>query len=86
LPNFAHGALHVITGFNTWSFINKAGIPYWLSVVLSILIVSLIGITIYQFLLIRVRGMPISDTLLMEKCKANFLLSTKFDDKAVELC
>lgn len=64
LPNFAHGALYVVTGFITWSFINKAGLPYWLSVVLSILIVSLIGMAIYQFLLIRVRGMPISEIIV----------------------
>jgi branched-chain amino acid transport system permease protein len=64
LPNFAHGALYVVTGFITWSFINNAGVPYWLSVVLSILIVSLIGIAIYQFLLIRVRGMPISEIIV----------------------
>ena len=25
LPNFAHGALYVVTGFITWSFIHKAG-------------------------------------------------------------
>ena len=64
LPNFAHGALYVVTGFITWSFINKAGLPYWLSVILSILIVSLIGMAIYQFLLIRVRGMPISEIIV----------------------
>ncbi|UCE54956.1 MAG: branched-chain amino acid ABC transporter permease [Desulfobacterales bacterium] len=64
LPNFAHGALYVVTGFITWSFINKAGLPYWLSVSLSILIVSLIGMAIYQFLLIRVRGMPISEIIV----------------------
>ena len=64
LPNFAHGALYVVTGFITWSFINKAGLPYWLSVLLSIVIVSIAGMAIYQFLLIRVRGMPISEIIV----------------------
>jgi branched-chain amino acid transport system permease protein len=64
LPNFAHGALYVVTGFITWSFINSAGFPYGLSVFLSLLIVSLIGMAIYQFVMIRVRGMPISEIIV----------------------
>lgn len=64
LPNFAHGALYVLTGFITWSFINNVGAPYWLSVFLSLIIVSLIGMAIYQFIMIRVRGMPISEIIV----------------------
>lgn len=64
LPNFAHGALYVVTGFITWSFINSAGLSYGLSVFLSLLIVSLIGMAIYQFVMIRVRGMPISEIIV----------------------
>ena len=64
LPNFAHGALYVVTGFITWSFINSAGLPYGLSVFLSLLIVSLMGMAIYQFVMIRVRGMPISEIIV----------------------
>lgn len=64
LPNFAHGALYVVTGFIAWSFINSAGLPYWLSVLLSLIIVSLAGMAIYQFVMIRVRGMPISEIIV----------------------
>lgn len=64
LPNFAHGALYVVTGFIAWSFIHKTGLPYWLSVILAILIVSLVGMAIYQFIMIRVRGMPISEIIV----------------------
>jgi branched-chain amino acid transport system permease protein len=64
LPNFAHGALYVVTGFITWSFINSTGLPYWLSVILSLIIVSLAGVAIYQFVMIRVRGMPISEIIV----------------------
>ena len=64
LPNFAHGALYVVTGFITWSFINNTGLPYWLSVILSLIIVSLAGVVIYQFVMIRVRGMPISEIIV----------------------
>ena len=64
LPNFAHGALYVLTGFITWSFINKTGLPYWPSVIISLIIVSLAGVLIYQFVMIRVRGMPISEIIV----------------------
>jgi branched-chain amino acid transport system permease protein len=64
LPNFAHGALYVVTGFITWSFINNTGLPYWVSVILSLIIVSFVGVAIYQFVMIRVRGMPISEIIV----------------------
>jgi len=64
LPNFAHGALYVVTGFITWSFINNTGFPHWLSAILSLIIVSLVGVVIYQFVMIRVRGMPISEIIV----------------------
>jgi branched-chain amino acid transport system permease protein len=53
-----------VTGFITWSFINSAGLPYWVSVILSLIIVSLAGVAIYQFVMIRVRGMPISEIIV----------------------
>jgi len=64
LPNFAHGALYVVTGFITWSFLKSVGLPHWLSVILSLMIVSLAGVAIYQFVMIRVRGMPISEIIV----------------------
>jgi branched-chain amino acid transport system permease protein len=64
LPNFAHGALYVVTGFIAWTFINSAGLPFWLSIILSLIIVSLAGVAIYQFVMIRVRGMPISEIIV----------------------
>lgn len=64
LPNFAHGALYVVTGFITWSFMNNAGLPFWLSILISLIIVSLTGMAIYRFVMIRVRGMPISEIIV----------------------
>ncbi len=64
LPNFAHGALYVVTGFITWSFMNNAGLPFWLSILISLIIVSLAGMAIYRFVMIRVRGMPISEIIV----------------------
>jgi branched-chain amino acid transport system permease protein len=63
LPNFAHGALYVLSGFIAWSAVNTLGLPYLLSVVLSMLITALIGSAIYLLFLIRVRGMAISEII-----------------------
>ena len=63
LPNFAHGAIYVLSGFIAWSALNIFGLNYLLSVVLAMLITALIGSAIYQFFLIRVRGMEISEII-----------------------
>jgi branched-chain amino acid transport system permease protein len=63
LPNFAHGALYVLSGFITWSFINSLGLNYLISIILAIFITGVIGSLIYQFVLIRIRGMEISEII-----------------------
>jgi branched-chain amino acid transport system permease protein len=63
LPNFAHGALYVVNGFIVWSLLNVLEIHYILSIILSLIITGLIGAAIYQFILIRVRGMAISEII-----------------------
>jgi len=63
LPNFAHGALYVLSGFIAWSAFNSLGINYFFSILLSLIITGIIGAVIYQFFLIRVRGMEISEII-----------------------
>jgi branched-chain amino acid transport system permease protein len=63
VPNFAHGALYVITGFITWSLSRTLGFNYLLSIVLAIVAIGVVGALIYQFILIRVRGMAISEII-----------------------
>lgn len=63
LPNFAHGALYVLSGFITWSLLNSLGLPYVVSIVLAMAATAVIGALIYQFVLIRVRGMEISEIM-----------------------
>jgi len=63
LPNFAHGALYILTGYTAWTFMNKLGMSYLLAIIASLIVVTLVGAFIYQFLLIRVRGMPISEIM-----------------------
>lgn len=63
LPNFAHGALYVITGFLVWSLINLLKLNYVASILLALVIMGLVGAAIYRFVLIRVRGMATSEII-----------------------
>jgi branched-chain amino acid transport system permease protein len=63
VPNFAHGAIYVVVGFITWSLVNDLNLNYGLSIIISLAIASLIGLAIYQFVLIRLRGMPTSEII-----------------------
>jgi branched-chain amino acid transport system permease protein len=63
VPNFAHGAIYVVSGFLTWTFLRVVGLNYFLSALLAILVTGLIGALLYQFVLIRVRGMAISEII-----------------------
>jgi branched-chain amino acid transport system permease protein len=63
LPNFAHGALYVITGFLVWSLIYLLKLNYVISILLSLVIMGLVGAGIYRFVLIRVRGMATSEII-----------------------
>lgn len=63
IPNFAHGALYIICGFVTWTLFQKLGLPYFLAILLSLGVNGLLGALMYRFILIRVRGMNISEII-----------------------
>ena len=63
LPNFAHGALYVVTGFLVWSLIHLLKLNYILSILLALVIMGMVGAAIYRFVLIRVRGMATSEII-----------------------
>lgn len=64
VPNFAHGALYITGGYLAWIFTNKiAALPYPLDVVLAVILTAAIGSLIYQFIIIRIRGMEISEII-----------------------
>lgn len=64
VANFAHGALYVACGYTAWSLFNSLNLPYWQSVVFSLVTVTILGVIIYRFLLLRVRGMPVSEIIV----------------------
>jgi branched-chain amino acid transport system permease protein len=63
VPNFAHGSIYVLVGFLTWSFVNDLKLNYAVAILLSLTIASIIGLIIYRFVLIRLRGMPTSEII-----------------------
>jgi len=63
IPNFAHGALYVVSGFITWTFLRTVGLNYLVSIILAMIIVGIAGALVYQFVLKRVRGMAISEII-----------------------
>lgn len=63
LPNFAHGALYVLTGYLTWLLMYEAGLYYPLAGLLALVLTGLVGAAMYQFVLVRIRGMAISEII-----------------------
>jgi branched-chain amino acid transport system permease protein len=63
VANFAHGALYVISAYFTWLFLTKLGLNYFLSIILGVGIIALMGAGIYRFLIARVRGMVLSEMI-----------------------
>jgi len=63
LPNFAHGALYVLAGYICWLLLNELGIPYILAVFIALAFVAAVGGAMYQFILVRIRGMAISEII-----------------------
>ena len=63
IPNFAHGSIYVLVGFLTWSFLNDLKIPYWAAILSSLVIAAALGLAIYRFVLMRLRGLPTSEII-----------------------
>ncbi|OPX40862.1 MAG: branched-chain amino acid ABC transporter permease [Desulfobacteraceae bacterium 4484_190.3] len=64
IANFAHGGLYILGGFVTWSFMNYLGLPYFLSAVLSVAVMALLGFVLYWGLLLRIRGINLSELVV----------------------
>jgi branched-chain amino acid transport system permease protein len=47
-----------------WIFLNRLQLNYYIAVLLSLVVISLIGAAIYRFALVRVRGMPLLEIIV----------------------
>jgi branched-chain amino acid transport system permease protein len=63
IPNFAHGAIYVVCGFVTWAFVRGLDLNYFLSILLALALTGILGALMYRFVLVRVRGMNISEII-----------------------
>ncbi|MFH1242117.1 MAG: branched-chain amino acid ABC transporter permease [Pseudomonadota bacterium] len=63
VANFAYGALYILSGFLAWVLFNSLGLPYVLAVAFSVLLTALAGALMYRFVLLRIRGMVLSEVI-----------------------
>jgi branched-chain amino acid transport system permease protein len=63
VANFAYGAIYIFSGFLTWILLNSLGFHYILAVLLSILCTGLVGIVIYYIVILRVKGLALSEVM-----------------------
>lgn len=63
VANFAYGAFYVLAAYATWILIHLAGLPYPASVMISIAGCTLAGAFLYRLVLMRVRGLVLSEVI-----------------------
>ncbi|MBL6968488.1 MAG: branched-chain amino acid ABC transporter permease, partial [Desulfobacteraceae bacterium] len=63
VANFAYGAFYIFAGFVAWVLFNSLGLPYILAVFFSVLLTAFAGALMYRFVLLRIRGMVLSEVI-----------------------
>ncbi len=63
VANFAYGAVYIFSGFSVWIFLNTFGIPYLPAVLIAIILSGLMGLAIYYGVILRIKGMPLSEVM-----------------------
>ncbi|MHC4549387.1 MAG: branched-chain amino acid ABC transporter permease [Planctomycetota bacterium] len=63
LPNFAHGALYVFTGYVAWVLMHRLHLPFGVAALLAVVAAGLLGALIYQLVLRRIRGLEMSEVI-----------------------
>lgn len=63
IANFSYGAMYILAAYVSWMLVHLLGLPFWLSVIVSIAITMVLGALIYRFVLLRVRGQVLSEVI-----------------------
>ncbi|MFO7987573.1 MAG: branched-chain amino acid ABC transporter permease [Desulfatiglandaceae bacterium] len=63
VANFAYGAIYIFSGFLAWIVLNSFSFPYFLAVLISIVASGLLGITMYHIIIIRIKGIALSEVM-----------------------
>ncbi|RJX35762.1 MAG: branched-chain amino acid ABC transporter permease [Desulfarculus sp.] len=63
VANFAYGALYIMAGYLAWLGLHALHLPYWLAAPGAVLITAGVAALIYWFILLRVRGLVVSEVI-----------------------
>jgi branched-chain amino acid transport system permease protein len=63
VANFAYGAIYIFSGFLAWILLNTLGLPYLFCVLISIFCAALVGLTMYYLIILRVKGLALSEVM-----------------------
>ena len=63
VANFAYGAVYIFSGFSVWILLNTLGLPYLVAVLVAISLAALMGLAIYYGVILRIKGMPLSEVM-----------------------
>ncbi|MDH3876962.1 MAG: branched-chain amino acid ABC transporter permease [Desulfobacterales bacterium] len=63
IANFAYGALYIMGALVCWVFLNSIGLPYFFAVMLAVAITAIAGALMYRFVLLRIRGLVLSEVI-----------------------
>lgn len=63
VANFAYGAIYIFSGFLTWILLNTLGLPYILSVVMTVICSGFLGLLIYYVVVLRIKGLALSEVM-----------------------
>jgi branched-chain amino acid transport system permease protein len=63
VANFAYGAFYILSGFFVWMLLNYLKFPFVLAIVVTIGVVGVLGFVTYWAILLRVRGIVLSEVI-----------------------
>ena len=63
VANFGYGALYIMGALVCWVFFNSIGLPYLFAVVLAVAVTAIAGALMYRFVLLRIRGLVLSEVI-----------------------
>jgi len=63
VANFAYGGFYLFSGYLTWMLLNYLKLPLFLAIIITVGATGLIGFLTYWVILLRVRGIPLSEVI-----------------------
>jgi len=63
VANFAYGGFYIFSGFLVWMLLNYLKLPFLLAIIVTIGVTGLLGFITYWVILLRVRGIALSEVI-----------------------